>query len=67
MEDGDERPLSDHLREVHRKGTKGLTDEYLSTMHQTLHQRKREPQPENDHEHPDDDTGSTGDDTLASA
>jgi hypothetical protein len=53
MEDGSEGPLSDHLREVHRKGTRGLKDEYLASLHRTLHQRKREPQPE--HEHPDDD------------
>jgi hypothetical protein len=61
MEDGSENPLSDHLREAHRKGTRGLTDEYLASLHRTLHQRKREPQPEYEfeHEHPDDDTEYT--------
>lgn len=53
MDDGSESPLSDHLREVHRKGTRGLNDEYLANLHRTLHQPKRESQPE--HEHPDDD------------
>lgn len=57
MEDGSASPLGDHLREVHRKGTRGLTDEYLSNLHRTLHQRKREPQLE--HEHPDDDEFGT--------
>lgn len=52
-EDGGDRPLSDHLREAHRKGTRGLNDEYLANLHRTLHQRKRESQPE--HEHPGDD------------
>ena len=59
LEDGSESPLSDHLREAHRKGTRGLNDEYLASLHRTLHQRKREPQPEpqpeHDHKHPDDD------------
>jgi hypothetical protein len=59
LEDGSESPLSDHLREVHRKGTRGLTDEYLATLHRTLHQRKHEPEREYEnapeHEHPDDD------------
>jgi hypothetical protein len=65
LEDGSESPLSDHLREVHRKGTRGLTEEYLASLHRDLHQRKREPHPE--HEHPDEDLDNTGDDTLASA
>lgn len=52
MDDGSESPLSDHLREVHQKGTRGLKDEYLASLHRTLHQGKRELQPE--HEHPDD-------------
>jgi hypothetical protein len=71
MEDGSESPLGDHLREEHRKGTRGLTDEYLSNLHRTLHHRKREPQPE--HQHPDDDEFGTEygedaeDDTPATA
>jgi hypothetical protein len=65
MEDGSEDPLSDHLREVHLKGTRGLTDEYLASLHRTLHQPTREPQPE--HEHPDDDMQHTEDDMPASA
>jgi hypothetical protein len=71
MEDGSEGQLSDHLREVHRKGTRGLTDEYLSGLHQTLHQRKREP--EHEHGHPDNDEPGTEygedaeDDTPATA
>jgi hypothetical protein len=74
MEDGSENPLSDHLREVHQKGTRGLNDEFLASLHRTLHQRKREPQPEHEHEHPDDDpeyprygAEFTEDDTPASA
>src|SRR5262249_18534972 len=49
LEDGSESPLSDHWREVHRKGTRGLTDEYLANLHQTLHEPKRDPHPEHDH------------------
>jgi len=58
LEDGSESPLSDHLREVHQKGTRGLNDEYLASLHRTLHQRKREleSEPEHEHEHPGDDT-----------
>jgi hypothetical protein len=75
MEDGSENPLSDHLREVHRKGTRGLTDEYLANLHRALHSRKREQQPEHphehEHEHPDDvpEYGAeyAADDTPASA
>ena len=72
LEDGSESPLSDHLREVHRKGTRGLTDEYLASLHRTLHQRKREPQPqpEHEHEHPGDDpeyAEDAVDDTPANA
>jgi len=52
MEDGSEHPLLDHLRDVHKKGTRGFTEEYLHNLHQTLHQRKREPLPE--HTHPED-------------
>jgi hypothetical protein len=65
-EDGSESPLSDHLREVHRKGTRGLNDEYLANLHRTLHQRKHE------HEHDDTEYPEYGaeyaeDDTPASA
>lgn len=49
--DGTEADLIEHLSHVHQKGTKGFTDEYLKTLHQTLHQRKRESLPE--HTHPD--------------
>ena len=65
LEDGSESPLSDHLREVHRKGTRGLSEEFLASLHKTLHQGKREPQPE--HEHPDDDADYGEDEALASA
>jgi len=71
MEDESENPLGDHLREVHRKGTRGLTDDYLASLHRTLHHHKREPQPEHEHEHPDDDpeygAEYAEDDTPASA
>ena len=49
-EDGTEADLIEHLSHIHQKGTKGFTAEYLATLHTTLHQRKREPQPE--HRHP---------------
>jgi hypothetical protein len=52
-DDGTEAELAEHLASVHLKGTKGLTDEYLATLHQALHQRRRDPQPE--HSHPGDD------------
>lgn len=42
MEDGSELSLLDHLREAHRKGTRGFTEEYLRGLHRTLHQRDRE-------------------------
>lgn len=50
MEDGTEHSLLDHLRERHQKGTRGFTEEYLATLHRTLHQRDREPEP--GHTHP---------------
>ena len=50
-DDGTEGTIGDHMREDHRKGTRGLTDEYLSGMHRTLHQANRAPAPE--HAHPD--------------
>jgi len=51
MTDGTEADLIEHLSHVHQKGTKGFTEEYLANMHLTLHQSRREPQPE--HTHPD--------------
>lgn len=39
LDDGTEEPLHDHLRDVHGKGTMGLTDEYLGGMHHALHSR----------------------------
>jgi hypothetical protein len=53
-EDGSEVNLVEHLSHVHQKGTKGFTDEYLATLHKTLHQRKHDPLPE--HAHPEDET-----------
>jgi hypothetical protein len=50
--DGTEADLIEHLSHVHQKGTKGYTDEYLASLHKTLHQHQREPQPE--HTHPGD-------------
>lgn len=54
MEDGSELPLLDHLRDEHRKGTRGLTEEYLRNLHRTLHQRKREEDEAPEHHHLDD-------------
>jgi hypothetical protein len=50
MEDGTEHSLLDHLREQHQKGIRGCTEEYLASLHRTLHQRHHEPEPE--HAHP---------------
>jgi hypothetical protein len=49
MPDGTESDLVDHLRDTHKKGTRGFTDEYLANLHEALHQRKRDPIPEHDH------------------
>ena len=49
MEDGTEEPLPDHLRDGHQKGTRGFTDEYLASLHETLHQPQRDPRPEHTH------------------
>ena len=49
-DDGSQATISDHLREDHRKGTGGLSDDYLSGVHRTLHQAKHQPAPE--HAHP---------------
>jgi hypothetical protein len=56
MEDGTEYPLHDHLRDGHKKGTQGFTEEYLRGLHRTLHQRKRDPIPE--HTHPEDEASA---------
>jgi hypothetical protein len=55
-EDGTEADLIEHLRHVHQKGTKGFTNEYLASLHKTLHQRKRDPELELEleHTHPED-------------
>jgi hypothetical protein len=53
MEDGTESPLADHMRDAHQKGTRGYTDEYLASLHSLLHQRKREPEAEPEHRHPE--------------
>ena len=42
MDDGTEMSLMDHLQEAHHKGTRGLKDDFLRTLHQTLHQRRGE-------------------------
>jgi hypothetical protein len=49
MPDGTETDLIEHLQLVHLKGTRGFTEEYLATLHDSLHQRKRDPLPEHDH------------------
>ena len=49
-EDGTVADLAEHLSSEHRKGTRGLTDAYLASLHEKLHQSRREPRPE--HEHP---------------
>lgn len=51
MEDGTEEELLGHLRDAHHKGTRGLTEAYLSNLHLALHQRKREDS-ERVHSHP---------------
>jgi hypothetical protein len=48
-EDGTEHSLPDHLREQHQKGTRGFTEEYLASLHRTLHQRDHEPEAEHTH------------------
>jgi hypothetical protein len=50
--DGSEADLAEHLSAEHRKGTRGFTGEYLATLHNTLHQRRRDPLP--GHTHPED-------------
>ena len=48
--DGTVADLAEHLSSEHRKGTRGLTDAYLASLHEKLHQSRREPLP--GHEHP---------------
>jgi hypothetical protein len=47
MADGTEADLTEHLRDVHRKGTRGFTAAYLASLHGNLHQRDQ------DHTHPE--------------
>lgn len=61
-EDGSEADLIDHLGSMHQKGTKGFTDDYLASLHKTLHQRRREPLPE--HTHPEDGPDASGEPVL---
>lgn len=49
MPDGTEQALPDHLHEAHQKGTKGLTEEFLSNLHRTLHQPDRDSAPGHEH------------------
>ena len=49
-EDGTSADLAEHLGSDHGKGTRGLTDEFLATLHGRLHEPRRDPQPA--HEHP---------------
>lgn len=44
MQDGTEVALENHLREDHRKGTRGYTDDFLGRMHAQLHDHKHEPE-----------------------
>jgi hypothetical protein len=53
LEDGTQSPLLDHMRDVHQKGTRGFTEEYLASLHRTLHQRGREPASEHTHPEPE--------------
>ena len=57
-EDGSEADIIEHLGIMHKKGTKGFTGEYLASLHKTLHQRRRDPEPE--HTHPEDDPDASG-------
>jgi hypothetical protein len=49
MADGTETDLIEHLQLEHQKGTRGFTNEYLASLHDNLHQRKRDPLPAHDH------------------
>lgn len=59
MDDGTEMSLMDHLQEAHHKGTRGLKDDFLRTLHQTLHQRRGETELE--HQHLGDEAGDADD------
>lgn len=48
-EDGTSADLAEHLSSEHHKGTRGLTDEYLATLHDRLHEPRRDPQPAHEH------------------
>ena len=48
-EDGSADDLADHLSSEHKKGTRGLNEDYLASLHQTLHQRRRDPLPQHSH------------------
>ena len=39
LEDGTELPIDEHMRDAHSKGTQGLSEEFLGTVHRVLHQR----------------------------
>ena len=49
MADGTPHELHDHLQEAHQKGTRGLTEDYLSAMHRMLHERNRPAELEHTH------------------
>ena len=49
MADGTQQELLDHLHEAHQKGTEGLTEEFLTDLHKTLHQPDRDLAPEHEH------------------
>jgi hypothetical protein len=50
LQDGSEQPLLDHLTKAHRKGTQGLSEEFLDSLHLKLHQRNGS---ELEHAHPE--------------
>lgn len=50
LEDGTELPIHDHMRDSHRKGTQGLSEEFLASVHRVLHQRHA---PDLEHTHAD--------------
>lgn len=49
MADDTETDLIEHLQVEHKKGTRGFTNEYLATLHDSLHHRRHDPFPEHDH------------------
>jgi hypothetical protein len=63
MADGTQQELLDHLHEAHQKGTEGLTEEFLTNLHKTLHEPDRDLAPE--HEHIRDEEPGAGDETGA--